>query len=133
MVRFCCTPTGQLNVIFEASGAAETALRLVPLMSRSSVYAMTGIPRGDIEIQLDGALLVRRIVRYNQVLFGSVNSNRRHFEMALKDIEPINRQFDHFMERLITRRIKLADYQQAFSTTDPGQIKTVVEIEPWSS
>ncbi len=133
LVTFCCTPTGQLNVIFEASGAAEEALRLVPLMSRSSIYAMTGIPRGDIEIQVDAALLVRRIVRYNQVLFGSVNSNRRHFEMALKDIEPINQKFDHFMERLITRRIKLGDYQQAFSTTDPGQVKTVVEIEPWSS
>ncbi len=131
LVRFCCTPTGQLNVIFEASGAAETALRLVPLMSRSSIYAMTGIPRGDIEIQLDGALLVRRIVRYNQVLFGSVNSNRRHFEMALKDIDPINREFGGVLEKLITRRIQLRDYQQAFAATDVEQIKTVIEVEPW--
>ena len=133
LVSFCCTPTGQLNVIFEASGAAEEALRLVPLMSRSSIYAMTGIPRGDMEIQLDAALLVRRIVRYNQVVFGSVNSNRRHFEMALKDLEPINKRFDRVLDRLITRRIKLADYQQAFGNSQEGQIKTVIEIQPWSS
>ncbi len=131
VVNLCCTPTGQLNIIFEASGAAKTAVRLIPFMSRSSIYTMTGIPSGDIEIELDAALLVRRIVRYNQVIVGSVNSNRRHFEMALKDISEVNNQLNHVLEKMITRRVPIQDYQRAFDLSDKKQIKTVVEIEPW--
>ncbi len=131
MVELCCTPTGNLDIIFEASGAAETALRLIPYMSRSSIYVMTGIPRGDLNIQLDAAQLVRQIVRYNQVVVGSVNSNRKHFEMALKNMGEVNSRFNGMLTEMITHRFQLSDYQQAFSLSDPRHIKTVIEVEPW--
>ncbi len=132
IVNFCCTPEGQLNIIFEASGAAKIAIRLIRHMSRSSIYTMTGIPAGDIEMEVDASLVVRRIVRYNQVIVGSVNSNRQHFEMALKDIRPINEQLNHVLDKMITRRVKLQNYSQAFDFSDKTQVKTVVEVEPWT-
>lgn len=130
-MNFCCTPTVELNLIFEASGAADTAIRLIPFMSPSSIYIMTGIPRVDMAIQLDAAQLVRRIVRNNQVVLGSVNSNRHHFEMALRDIGEVDQRFNHMLEKMITRRVRLQDYQQAFAPPDQGHIKTVIEVEPW--
>ncbi len=132
IVHFCCTPTGSLNIIFEASGAADTAMELIPFMSRISIYVMTGIPRGDLNIQLDAALLVRRMVRFNQVIFGSVNSNRRHFEKALQDMADVNLHMRGTLGEMVTRRIKLEDYEKAFTTSGPGQIKTVIEVEPWT-
>lgn len=126
-----CTPSGALNMIFEASGAADTALELIPCMSRSSIYVMTGIPRGDIKIKLDAAQLMRQIVRYNQVIVGSVNSNRHHFEMALNSISKINSYFRGMLDEMITRRVRLEDYKKAFTIDDPNHIKTVVEIEPF--
>lgn len=131
IVHFCCTPTGVLNIIFEASGAAETALRLIPFMSRSSIYTMTGIPRGDVKIELDAALLVRQIVRFNQAVVGSVNSNRRHFEMAVKNIGTVNKKLGRVVEKMITRRIPLEDYECAFAATGEQTIKTVMVVEPW--
>jgi threonine dehydrogenase-like Zn-dependent dehydrogenase len=131
IVEFCCTPSGILDIIFEASGAAATALDLIPFMSRSSIYVMTGIPREDIKIKIDAARLMRQIVRYNQVIVGSVNSNRNHFEMALADLEKINTSFGGLLDRMITRRVQLEDYKAAFTTNDTNHIKTVVEIEPW--
>jgi len=131
IVDFCCTPSGVLNIIFEASGAAATALELIPFMSRSSIYVMTGIPRDDIKVKIDAARLMRQIVRYNQVIVGSVNSNRSHFEMALGDLERINKSFGGMLEKMITRRVPLKDYETAFKVDDPNHIKTVVEIEPW--
>lgn len=129
IINFCCTPTGELNVIFEASGAAETAVRLIPFMSRNGIFVMTGIPGGGVDIELDAAELVRRIVRYNQVVVGTVNSNRRHFEMALRDIGELA-QF-HGMLHEMTRRIPFQNYQQAFAPADPKYVKTVIEVEPW--
>ncbi|MBI2852883.1 MAG: alcohol dehydrogenase catalytic domain-containing protein [Chloroflexi bacterium] len=131
IVDFCCTPIGELNMIFEASGAADTALKLIPFMSRSSIYVMTGIPRGDLKIELDAAQLVRQVVRYNQVVVGSVNSNRRHFEMALGDIARINESFSGMLDEMVSRRLPLEDYAKAFTIDDPRHIKTVMEIEPW--
>ncbi len=130
IVELCCT-TGNLDIIFEAAGAAATAVELIPYMSRSSIYVMTGIPRKELVIQVDAAQLVRQIVRYNQVVVGSVNSNRSHFEMALKDMGEMNSRFDGILEEMITHRFRLEDYQQAFSLSDPKHIKTVIEVESW--
>jgi len=131
LVQLCCVVGGNLDVIFEAAGAAATAVELIPYMSRSSIYVMTGIPRGDLVIQLDAAQLVRQLVRYNQVVVGSVNSNRSHFEMALKDIERIQTELGGMLDEMITHRFKLDEWEKAFALDDPKHIKTVIEVDPW--
>jgi len=126
-----CGLEGHLDIIFEASGAATTALELIPHMSRSSIYVMTGIPRDEILMQLDAAQILRQIVRTNQVLVGSVNSNRSHFEMALSDIGKMESRFHGMLSRMITHRYRLEDYEKAFGPRGPGHLKTVIEVEPW--
>ena len=130
LVELCCQ-TGNLDIIFEASGAAGTAVELINYMSRSSIYVMTGIPRGDLVIQVDAAQLVRQMVRYNQVVVGSVNSNRSHFEASLRNIGEVDSRFDGMLSEMITHRFRLEDYQDAFALSDPKHIKTVIEVEPW--
>ena len=131
IAKLCCSQTGNLDIIFEASGAAATAIELINYMSRSSIYVMTGIPREELIMQVDAAQLVRQIVRNNQVVVGSVNSNRSHFEMAIRDIPVINSRFGGILEEMITDRFKLQDYERVFARTDEKHIKTVIEIEPW--
>ena len=128
IVDLCCGSSGRLDIVFEASGAAATAVELVNYMSRSSIYVMTGIPREELLIQVDAAQLVRQIVRNNQVVVGSVNSNRSHFEMALNDIPVINSRFGGLLEEMITHRFKLRDQDQIFSATDQKHIKTVIKV-----
>jgi threonine dehydrogenase-like Zn-dependent dehydrogenase len=120
-----------LDIIFEASGAAALALELIKYMARGSIYVMTGIPREEMLLQIDAASLVRQIVRYNQVIVGSVNSNRSHFEMALKDINRINSKFPGLLDDMITERFSLPDYVKAFQLKGSDHIKTIIEVEPW--
>ena len=61
------------------------------------------------EVKQPDEVLVRQIVRYNQAVVGSVNSNRSHFEMAIKDIPEINSRFDSILEEIITPRFRLED------------------------
>ena len=131
LVEICCSVSGNLDIILEAAGAATTAVELINYMSRSSIYVMTGIPREKLPMKLDAAQLVRQIVRYNQVIVGSVNSNRRHFEMAVKDIPDINLRFSNMMNEMITHCFQLKDYEKAFTLDDKNHIKTVIEVEPW--
>lgn len=129
IVELCCGSSGRLDILFEASGAAATAVELVNYMSRSSIYVMTGIPREELLIQVDAAQLVRQIVRYNQVVVGSVNSNRSHFEAALKDIPAINSRFGGLLDDMITHRFKLRDHDRIFSAVGSDHIKTVIEVD----
>jgi len=132
LVELCCSVTGNLDIILEAAGAAATAVELINYMSRSSIYVMTGIPREKIPIKLDAAHMVRQIVRYNQVIVGSVNSNRRHFEMAIRDIPDIGLKFGNVMNEMITHYFSIGDYDKAFGIDDKNHIKTVIEVEPWN-
>ncbi len=127
-----CSTAGNLDIIFEASGAATTAVELINFMARSSIYVMTGIPGEGVPLQVDAGQLVRQIVRYNQVVVGSVNSNRSHFEMALKDIPEIDSQFNGVLGEMFTHRFRLEEYERAFALSDPGHIKAVIEVEPWN-
>lgn len=133
IISACGKDGSALDVIFEASGAAAIAVELVNYMSRSSIYIMTGIPRGDLMLQVDAAQLVRQMVRYNQVLVGSVNSNRRHFEMALRDLGEMEFRYPGMARGMLTHRFSLEDYRKAFDTaiSDPNHVKTVIEVEPW--
>ena len=131
IVELCCGSSNRLDIIFEAAGAAATAIELVNHMARSSIYIMTGIPREELMIQVDAAQVMRQIVRNNQIIVGSVNSNRSHFEMALKDIPAINSRFGGMLEEMITHHFTLRDYELIFAPTDQNRIKTVIDIAPW--
>jgi threonine dehydrogenase-like Zn-dependent dehydrogenase len=120
---------GDVHIIFEASGASEFAINMIPHMSRSSIYIMTGIPKGELKATFDAHAILRQIVRYNQVIVGTVNSNKNHFGMAIKDIPRINRKFDNILDNLVTHRFKLNQYQEYFNLQDPNQLKIVVDVD----
>ena len=119
---------GNVNIIFEASGASEFAINIIPYMSRSSIYVMTGIPKGEWNATFDAHAILRQIVRHNQVIVGTVNSNKKHFEMAIKDIQKINRKFDNILDNLVTHKFKLGEYEKYFNLQDTNQLKVVVDI-----
>ncbi|MBI2649712.1 alcohol dehydrogenase catalytic domain-containing protein [Candidatus Woesearchaeota archaeon] len=120
---------GDVNIIFEASGASEFAINMIPHMSRSSIYVMTGIPKGELKATFDAHAILRQIVRYNQVIVGTVNSNKNHFEMAINDIPKINRKFGNILDNIITHRFKLNQYEQYFNLQGPNQLKIVVDMD----
>jgi threonine dehydrogenase-like Zn-dependent dehydrogenase len=118
----------RLDVIFEASGASNFALELVNYMSRSSIYVMTGIPQQEQMVCVDAASILRQIVRFNQVIVGSVNSNRHHFESIMQIIPEIKRRFPELRDRVLTDRYPLSEYRRAFTEKSSEGIKTVIDL-----
>lgn len=123
----------RIDLIFEASGASKLAIDFIPVMSRNAIYLMTGVPRvsGQNE-EFDADLLLRQIVRQNQVIIGSVNGNRTHFQKAVEMMEKIEKRYDNILSRAITHRFPLKEYQKAFDLKDQNQLKVVLEVSPSS-
>jgi threonine dehydrogenase-like Zn-dependent dehydrogenase len=77
--------------------------------------------------QIPGAELIRQLVLHNQVMLGSVNAARDHFQMAVDDLAHAHLLWGDHIARLITHRYPYPDFETALGEHPPDEIKAVVE------
>ena len=118
---------GPVDLIFEATGVAALEFNLLDALALDGVYVLTGIPGGDRPIQIAGADLLRQLVLDNQVMLGSVNAARDHFQMAVEDLRQGHLLWGDHVEKLITNRHPAADFIGALTTHATDEIKVVLE------
>jgi threonine dehydrogenase-like Zn-dependent dehydrogenase len=121
---------GRIDLIFEATGVAALEFNLLDALATNGVYVLTGIPGGDRPIDLDGAELIRQLVLQNQVMLGSVNAARDHFQMAVDDLAQAYLLWGEAVAKLITDHHPNMDFDAALHQHTPDEIKAVIE---WNS
>jgi threonine dehydrogenase-like Zn-dependent dehydrogenase len=112
------------DIIIECTGHVQGLLEVGPLHARQRIMCLTGVSSAGVESTVDPGLLNRNMVLQNSVLFGSVNANRRHYELgarALAQADP------RWLAGLITRRVPIGQWADAY-TRSPDDIKTVLEF-----
>ena len=113
------------DIVIECTGAATVIADVVTRTSPSGIVCLAGISSGGHTIDLDLGTVNRRMVLENDVIFGSVNANRSHYEMAADALERADRTW---LSRLITRRVPLAEWQDALGQ-HPEDVKTIIEFD----
>jgi len=112
------------DIIVEATGASQVVLDAMGHTGANGIVCLTGISSGGHPIALDAETLNRTIVLENDLVFGSVNANMRHYEAAADALARADRRW---LERLITRRVPLDRWREAL-TREEHDIKVVVEL-----
>jgi threonine dehydrogenase-like Zn-dependent dehydrogenase len=120
---------GHIDMIVEATGVARLEFDLLAALGTNGVYVLTGIPGGDRPIKVDGASLMRQLVLFNQVVVGSVNASREHFQMAVEDLSQARKTWGKTIDSVITSRYPYSQFADALDHHPPTEIKTVLE---WS-
>lgn len=110
------------DIVLECTGAAAVVSEVLGGTARNGIVCLTGVSSPGRELRLDLGGLNREWVLDNDVVFGSVNANRRHYEQAASALETADRQW---LSGLITRRVPVASYEQALDMRD-DDVKTVV-------
>jgi glucose 1-dehydrogenase len=111
------------DVVVECTGVAELVAGAMRHTAPGAIVCLTGVAASR-NLSVDVGALNNELVLENDVVFGSVNANRRHFEQAvqsLRDADPA------WLRRLITRTVPLDSWQEALEKGD-DDIKVVVEI-----
>ncbi len=111
------------DIVIECTGVPSVIAALLPHVAPDSLICLTGVGssrRSDFDI----GLFNRNMVLNNGVVFGSVNANLRHYAMAA---EALARADPGWLARLITRRVPLARFAEAFERRK-GDIKVVIEF-----
>jgi threonine dehydrogenase-like Zn-dependent dehydrogenase len=123
------TPVGELDlgadIVVECTGVPSVVFDVIGRNAPDAVVCLTGVSPVNRTLSVDAGGLNREIVLQNDVVFGSVNANRRHYEDAARALAAADRQW---LERLITRRESLADAQEAL-TRRPDDVKVVIDLQ----
>lgn len=113
-----------VDVIVECTGSSALAFAALGLTTRSGIVCLTGLSTGGRILEIDAGQLNRQMVLENDVVFGAVNANRQHYETAGAVLARADRGW---LERLITRRVPLQRWSEAFEQR-PGDVKTVLDF-----
>jgi len=112
------------DVLVECTGVASVVMETVTCRAVDSVTCLTGVSSTGKTAAVDIGAVNRGLVLGNESVFGSVNANRSHYETAVQALERADRKW---LERLITRRVPLADFQDAFRRRDTD-VKVLLDV-----
>lgn len=116
------------DLIVEATGYSPLVFEAAQCLGRNGALLLTAVTGGKRTVGVDTNLINADMVLENHIILGSVNANRDHFLMAVRDLGAIHVLYPLALEAIITRRIPLAQWTQGL-TKDPGDIKAVVEVQ----
>ena len=112
----------QVDVAIECTGVGALILQVMSAVAPAGIVCLTGVSsRGrDWPVDLQG--LNRELVLENNVVFGSVNANRRHYEAAAEALIKADRGWVH---RLITREVPVESWADALARR-PDDVKPII-------
>lgn len=113
------------DIVFECTGATAVIGEVVTRTAAAGIVCLAGISSGGHTVALDLGDISRRIVLENDTLFGSVNANRSHYQIAARALAAAN---PRWLSCLITRRVPLPSWAAAF-IRERDDIKVVLDFE----
>jgi threonine dehydrogenase-like Zn-dependent dehydrogenase len=114
----------ETDIVIECTGHVQMLFEAGPQHVRHRITCLTGVSAAGAELAIDPGMLNRNMVLQNSVLFGSVNANRDHYELAA---QALARADPGWLAGLITREVPLARWEDAY-TRKPDDIKTIVSF-----
>ncbi len=120
-VRDACA---EADIIVECTGVSQLVLDAMSQTPPSGIVCLTGVSSGGRALSVDFGALNRSMVLENDVVFGSVNANRRHYEAAAASLAKAD---SDWLGRLITRRVPLERWSEAMSR-QPHDVKPVIDL-----
>ncbi len=117
----------EVDLIIEGTGSSRVAFDAMRLLSPNGIMALLSVTGGHTTAEEPIDAINQELVLQNNVVFGSVNANPRHFKMGAADMVEIERKWPGVLRQLITNRIPWTDFKRWFGGEIKG-IKTTLEI-----
>ena len=112
------------DIVLECTGHVQMLLEEGPQHARHRITCLTGVSAAGAAATVDPGLLNRNMVLQNSVIFGSVNANRQHYELAAKALAQAD---PGWLAELITREVPLEEWEDAY-TRKPDDIKAILSF-----
>lgn len=113
------------DIVMECTGVDRIVFDAMSYARANGLVCLTGVSSGaHLLSSVNLGALNRDLVLENNIVFGSVNANRRHYELGA---EALARADHGWLARVITRRVPLARWHEAYERRD-GDVKTILQL-----
>ncbi len=122
---------GKADLIVDATGSSAVAFGAMSVLGHNGVLVWTSITGGLEHIQVPSDKLNLDWVLGNKLLLGSVNGNREHFEMGIRDLAVAEVTYPGVIERILTNPVHgLENYAQAMRLLceEKSALKVFVDV-----
>lgn len=121
---------GKADLIVECTGNSASAFGAMEALGHNGVLAWTSITGGNAKTEVPSDKINIDWVLGNKLLLGSVNGNRDHFEMGIKDLSQGELMFPGVMQQILTTPVRgLDNYQEMMRLLVEGKsLKVFIEV-----
>ncbi|MGA2894481.1 MAG: glucose 1-dehydrogenase [Xanthobacteraceae bacterium] len=112
------------DILMECTGAPSVVRDAFGRIAPVGIVCLVGVSAPGHDLDVDMGLLNRTMVLDNDIVFGTVNANRKHYEDA---VAALQRADKHWLARLISRRVPVEQWMQSLKQ-QPDDIKVVVDF-----
>jgi len=97
--------SGRPDLVVDATGSSRLAFEAMTAVGHNGVVVWTSITGGKQQIEIPSDMINIQWVLGNKLLLGSVNANREHFEMGIRDLAMGEMMFPGVAERILTNPV----------------------------
>jgi threonine dehydrogenase-like Zn-dependent dehydrogenase len=112
------------DILMECTGVPSVIRDCLGSTAPAGIICLAGVTQPGTMLEVDIGRLNRTMVLDNDCVFGSVNANRRHYEMAA---QALARADQSWLRRLITRRVPFERWSEALDHR-AGDIKVIIDF-----
>jgi glucose 1-dehydrogenase len=125
--------SGKADLIVDCTGSSALAFGAMEVLGHNGVLVWTSITGGRHHVEVPSDKINLDWVLGNKLLLGSVNANRDHFEMGIKDLALGEVTYPGVIQRILTNPVQgLENYAEAIRllVDDRSALKVYVEVAP---
>lgn len=130
---------GEYDLIFECTGFSPIIFDAMQSLNENGILILASVTGG--KRTTDGVpsdKINQMLVLGNRVVVGTVNANREHFEMGVKDLALCEAMHEGWLSRMLTHKVSgLENYKKVFEILNDSAkykaIKTIFELRDLST
>jgi threonine dehydrogenase-like Zn-dependent dehydrogenase len=122
---------GKADLIIDATGSSAVAFESMNVLGHNGVLVWTSITGGRQQLEVSADKVNLDWVLGNKLLLGSVNANREHFEIGIRDLALCESMYPGVIQRILTNPIQgLDNYAQMMRSLidEKRALKVFVEV-----
>jgi glucose 1-dehydrogenase len=114
-----------VDLVYEATGAAELMFEVLPELSPNAVFIATGVPGHGGHTEIAADTVMHELVLSNQVLCGTVNASDADFRSAVEHLEQMLERWPDAVRGIITHRHEAGSFCDSAGSRDG--LKHIIE------
>ena len=126
---------GEYDLIFECTGYSPIIFDAMQSLNENGILILASVTGGDRKTDgIPSDVINQKFVLGNRAMVGTVNANREHFEMGVKDLALCEAMYSGWLRQMLTHKIEgLENYEKVFDILNDSAkynaIKTYFEIK----